>query len=207
MMTQERSFAMPTLLTPVQPPAERPQPPRKQWTRDEVAFLEASGRLEGHYELVEGEIFSKMGKKRPHVLAAGTVLRCLLEIFGERVECEAPIDVAPQDLPSSEPEPDLIVLSGPRRKIREGNPKPEDVVLVVEIADTTLAFDRGIKAALYSRARIPEYWVLDLNGRRLLVHRDPLPAGYDSISAYGPDEHVSPLAAPGASMPIGDLLS
>ncbi|MFN0166673.1 MAG: Uma2 family endonuclease [Bryobacteraceae bacterium] len=206
-MTARALVAMPTVLSPAKPPAERPEPLRKQWTRTEVEFLESSGRFPGHYELVEGELLSKMGKKRPHVIAAGTVLRCLLAVFGDRVEFEAPIDVAAEDLPSSEPEPDLIVLSESRLLIREGNPRPEEVVLVVEIADTTLAFDRVVKAALYGRARIPEYWILDLNGLRLLVHRHPSQEGYGTISAYGPDEQVSPLAAPSAPIRVGDLLS
>ena len=67
---------------------------------------------------------------------------------------------------------------------------------MVEVSDSTLRFDLTVKAALYARAGIIEYWVLDINGRRLIVHRDPTPTGYRSVVAYGESEKVTPLAAP-----------
>jgi Uma2 family endonuclease len=71
---------------------------------------------------------------------------------------------------------------------------------VVETADTTLRFDLTVKGALYARAGIPEYWVLDTNARRLIVHREPTPSGYSSAVAYGEAETVSPIAAPARAL-------
>ena len=148
---------MPTVLidTPTQPAPQ--EPPRKRWTRAECATLEASGLLDQqHLELVEGELISKMGKKRPHVNALALMYGWLLEVFGKRfVNQEAPIDVAPEDNPTNEPEPDVIVLKRGSSSFRS-NPRPEDLDLVVEVADTTLRFDLTIKAALYARAGIIE---------------------------------------------------
>ena len=190
--------------TPARPiPVE---PPRKLWTRAECAVLEASGLLdEQHLELIEGELISKMGKKRPHVNALTLLMAWLVQVFGTKfVNPEAPIDVAPEDNPTNEPEPDVIVLKRELSNFISANPGPEDLRLVVEIADTTLNFDLTTKAALYSRAGIVEYWVLDVSGRRLIVHRDPGESGYSSIVAFSEGESVAPLAAPHAEFRVHD---
>jgi Uma2 family endonuclease len=122
------------------------------------------------------------------------------------VNPDAPIDVAPQDNPINEPEPDLIVLTRPSREFPNTNPQPGDLRLMVEISDSTLGFDPTTKAALYARAGILEYWVLDIPARRLIVHRDPQIGLYRSITVYGEQEMVSPLAAPSHSFPVGEAL-
>ena len=146
------------------PPAQ--VPPRKRWTRDECKSFAGSGLFDNErLELVGGELISKMGKNRPHVNAFRLMLIWLQETFGnDRVDAEAPIDVHPDDNPSSEPEPDLIVLNRKCFKFVSANPQPSDISLLVEIADTTLNYDLSVKAALYARAGIFEYWVLDVSG-------------------------------------------
>lgn len=189
---------MPILQTdsPVFPPPQ--VPPRKRWTRDECAPLEASGIFERErLELVAGELISKMGKNRPHVNAFMLMQYWLMDTFGRHfVNAEAPIDVAPADNPINEPVPDLIVLNKEGDAIVSGNPQPQDVRLVVEISDSTLNFDRTVKARLYARAGIAEYWVLDVSGRRLFCHRDPVSGSYESVIIYEEHEVVNPLAAP-----------
>ena len=184
-------------------------PPRKRWTREECAALESSGLWEQqHLELVHGELISKMGKKRPHVNALVAVQAWLVRTFGEQfVNPEAPIDVAPQDNPSSEPEPDLVVLARPSREYTDANPRPSDLRLVVEISGSTLGFDLTTKAELYARAGIAEYWVVDVAARRLIVHREPREGLYRSISAYAEDEAVSPLASPHSEFRVADAFN
>jgi len=153
--------------------------------------------------LIEGELISKMGKKRPHANAIAAVHAWLLRVFGEQyVNQEAPIDVAPEDNPTNEPEPDLIVLAKLSREFKD-NPQPADLRLVVEISDSTLGFDLTTKARLYARARIVEYWVVDIPGRRIIVHRDPQEGQYRSVVAYSEQESVKPLASPGCELPVG----
>jgi Uma2 family endonuclease len=188
---------MPTLLTHIPelpPPAI---PPRKRWTREQCAPLEASGLFERErLELIDGELISKMGKNRPHVNALMLMLFWLAETFGKQfVVAEGPIDVSPEDNPSNEPEPDLIVLNRECASF-SANPQPRDIQLLVEISDSTLRFDLTVKAALYARAGIVEYWVLDITGRRLLCHRDPAAGRYNSIVVYSEEEWVAPLGAP-----------
>ncbi len=108
---------------------------------------------------------------------------------------EAPIDVAREDNPSSEPEPNSVVMSLDWSHFQTDNPQPADLLLIVEIADSTLGFDLKTKARLYARAEIAEYWVVDISGRRAIVHRDPVEGLYSSGVAYGDDESLSPLAA------------
>jgi Uma2 family endonuclease len=189
---------MPTLLTrtPEMPPA--PVPPRKRWTREECAPLEAAGLFEREkLELVDGELITKMGKNRRHVNAFRLMQYWLLEAFGkEFVDAEAPIDVSPGDNPSNEPEPDLMVLKRECATFVSRNPQPQDIRLLVEIADSSLNFDLNVKAALYARAGIVEYWVLDVTGRCLYCHRNPIGRGYTSVAIYQEHEMVAPLAAP-----------
>jgi Uma2 family endonuclease len=184
------------------------EPPRKRWTRAEHEALYESGLLNGQrLELVEGELISKMGKGRPHVNSAVLLLRWAVHVFGfERVLPESPIDVAPEDNPTNEPEPDLVVLKRDLTEFNQENPRPEDLELVVEVAASTLWFDLATKAALYARAGIADYWVLDIAGRRMIVHREPREGRYASVLVYGSEESVAPLAAPGTPLRIADVL-
>jgi len=173
-------------------------PPRKRWTREQCADLEASGLFEKErLELVDGELISKMGQNRPHVNAFTLMHLWLLEAFGKQfVNAEAPIDVSEADDPTNEPEPDLIVLKRKFTAFASGNPHPRDIDLVVEIADSTLTFDLTTKAALYARAGIVEYWVLDVTGRRLFSHRNPVSGRYSEVAIYNEHEPIVPIAAP-----------
>jgi len=200
---------MPTAIneTPSIPPP--PEPPRKRWTREECAVLEASGLWEQqHLELIEGELISKMGKKRPHTNAMVIMHAWLLRVFGEQfVNQEASMDVAPGDNAINEPEPDLIVLARPSREIRSGNPQPSDIRLLVEVSDTTVKFDLTVKARLYARAGIAEYWVVDIPARRIVVHRDPQDGQYRSVVAYSENESVRPMASPEHEFPVGSAFA
>ena len=76
-----------------------------------------------------------------------------------------------------------------------GRPQPADLLLVVEVSDSSLDFDLVTKARLYARAAIQDYWVMDVANSRIIVHRDPMGGAYRSVVAYSVDEFVAPLAA------------
>ncbi|HTW64924.1 MAG TPA: Uma2 family endonuclease [Bryobacteraceae bacterium] len=198
---------MPATLTE-RPPAPAAQyPARKRWTRAECERLEALGIFDQqHLELIEGELIDKkMSKNRPHIDAATLLFGWLIQIFGLRfVNTEAPIDVSPEDNPRNQPIPDLIVLTPAYAAagFLSATPQPRDLALVVEIADTSLPFDLTVKATLYARAGIADYWVLDVPRRRLIVHRNPSEGQYGSITAYAENESVAPLAAPDSSFQV-----
>lgn len=173
---------------------------RKLWTREECAAMEDAGFLEpGRYELIGGELLERMGKKRPHGIALNKIQYWLADLFGpDYVQSEMPIDVSAQDNPVNEPEPDILVLNRPMTEYREGNIPPTELRLLVEVADATLLFDLRTKAAIYSRAGIAEYWVVDIPNRRIVVHRQPSGSRYQSVIAYLEHESVAPEAAPEA---------
>jgi Uma2 family endonuclease len=129
-----------------------------------------------------------------------------MRVFGARlVNAEVPIDVAPEDNPTNEPQPDLIVLKREYSGFRSATPQPKDLDLVVEIADSSLTFDLTVKAALYARAGIADYWVLDLLGRRLMVHGNPQDARYASVTSYDENKSVAPLSAPNSPFPVREV--
>jgi Uma2 family endonuclease len=113
--------------------------------------------------------------------------------------------------PMSRPEPDIAVVPGGPRDYRKAHPKT--ALLLVEVADTTLAYDREWKGSLYARGGIRELWIVNLLDRVLEVYREPVSSStakhgwaYRSVSKLGPGETAKPLAAPGASVAVADLL-
>ena len=111
----------------------------------------------------------------------------------------------------SDPVPDISVLTGSVRDYVATQPTTAE--LVVEVSDTSLAIDTGEKAQLYAAGRIADYWVVDLNNRVVVVHRDPRadpasPSGssYATVITLPPGQSVSPLAAPRANVHVADLL-
>jgi hypothetical protein len=135
------------------------------------------------------------------------LLEWFLQVFGFRmVNVEAPIDVAPEDNPTNEPVPDLIVLRKDPSHFTS-NPQPQDLWLVLEIADSSLNFDLRVKAPLYARAGVVECWVLDVTGRRLIVHRDPKSGSYTDVVVYSEHENVSPLAAAAGEFRVADAFA
>jgi Uma2 family endonuclease len=189
---------MPSALSESIAPPPLESLPRKRWTRAEIEELTSLGWFGGeHYELIDGELLNKTGKHEAHVLAVLLIQEWLISIFGFwRVRKEDPIDVATQDNEHNEPEPDLVVLKEPIQNLQMRRPGPEDVLLAIEVADSTLRMDRSKKADLYARAGIPDYWILDMQNRRMIVHREPAAGRYASVIAYRADESVAPLAAP-----------
>ena len=166
--------------------------PRKVWTRAEVDRLSWDGLS---LELINGDLIDRMGKRPPHIYWKTVLRDWLIEHVGAPyVRTEDPIDVAPEDNPTNEPEPDLSVTHLSMQEMRGANPKPENLRLVVEISDHTYSFDRTIKAALYARAGIREYWLLDVrkvDAPRFLVHREPKDGQYQvSTHSYDEDVHV-----------------
>ena len=182
-------------------------PPRKRWTRYECEQLAATGLLDlSQLELIEGELITKMGKKRPHVTTALRLQSWLAEVFGFFfVQADAPINVEPEDNPTNEPMPDFAVLKT-RVDMIHANPRPSDIHLVAEVSDSTVQFDRTTKARLYARAGIGEYWIIDINSRSVIVHRAPVAGIYTSVFAYAENEPVSPLSAPQAEFRAATVL-
>jgi Uma2 family endonuclease len=180
-------------------------PTAVRWTREDCDYFERTGVLSYRYELVEG-VINRLGQNYTHANLVRLMISWLFSTFGDAfVFTQTSIDVRPEDNPTSKPEPDGIVLSRPASELT-ANPVPSDIRLLVEAADTTLAYDLTVKAALYARAGIEEYWVVALFERKLIVHRQPRDGAYQSITEYGETDRVAALAAPDNPVSVSRLL-
>lgn len=110
--------------------------------------------------------------------------------------------------PRSEPQPDLTLLRPRPDRYRTGLPRAEDVLLVIEIADASLRYDRDIKGSLYALAGLPEYWIVNLPDRNIEIHRDPgKPSGrYRTVTEVS-EGTLSPLTLPDLAIDIADWLN
>lgn len=182
-------------------------PTRKRWTRDECALLVNLGVLNGRYELIDGEIVSKMGQGALHISVTKAVLKWLVTVFGlDFARGQSSVDVAEVDVPLNEPEPDAFVTTLPDEAFFKHIPMPNEVSLIVEVSDSSLRYDLTTKADVYARSSFPDYWVVDIPGRRIITHRDPTSDGYMTMTVYLENELVSPLARPDAALRVGSVL-
>ncbi|WP_395088041.1 Uma2 family endonuclease [Armatimonas sp.] len=186
-------------------PAPSPSPRRKRWSRDEYHRLAEQGWLGTlRWELIQGEIVEVMPQNPSHSTGIMRLLLALVPIFGlEFVRAQLPIVLGPEN----EPEPDVTVTVGTVANYANQQPGSEDIRLLIEASSTTLRDDLTLKAALYAQSGIQEYWVLDLENRRLHVHRNPTSSGWGAIQNLGETEQITPLSAPQASISIAQLLS
>jgi Uma2 family endonuclease len=142
-------------------------------------------------ELLEGWLVGKMTKDPPHVVSVGCIHDYLRTLVGEawHVRIEGPVTTG-----DSEPEPDISVVRGQRRDFADRHPGPEDVVLLIEVADTSLDRDRGWKKRIYAAANIPVYWVVNLVDRQVEVFTRPTGPGsqptYASAAVFPAEDSV-----------------
>jgi Uma2 family endonuclease len=133
-------------------------------------------------------------------------LKCLAGFFAvEMVRVQHPMEAAPGDRERSLPEPDVAVLRERKNEYVSRHPRGDEMLLAIEVSDTTAAFDRSRKATLYARAGVPEYWVLDLNARMLVVHREPDGTQYRQTFLHAPEEAV-PLPGRSETIRVADIL-
>jgi Uma2 family endonuclease len=184
-----------------------PDPRPFRFTRDHFRIIRDAGRFDGHrVELIGGVIYHMSPINEPHVAGVSLTADALKAAFGAGyyVRVQAPLDLGLL----SDPEPDVAVVPGSPRAYKTA---PVSALLVVEVADTTLTHDLTTKAEQYAAAGIPDYWVLDLVNRRLLVFRDPQPipvggTAYRTQLTLGPPDSVELLAAPGHRIAVAELL-
>jgi Uma2 family endonuclease len=179
------------------------QQPRR-WTRKEYDRMVETGILgsEDRVELIEGEILTMSPQKSRHATGVQLAGDALQGVFGQGfvVRRQLPLALAAD----SEPEPDVAVVEGGPRDYRDAH--PSTALLIVEVAEASLAYDRTAKRALYAAAGIPEYWIVNLPDRALEVYREPLGSDYRSRLVLRPDDIVSPRARPEARILAADLL-
>lgn len=175
-----------------------------RWTREEYHQLADKGFFPPgkRVELIDGVIYEMSPQKSPHATGITLVLDALRAAFpqGHHVRVQLPLILGDE----SEPEPDLAVVPGPPRDYAEDHPKT--AVLIVEVSDSSSFHDRERKRSRYARSAIPEYWILDVVGKQLEVYRNPGEGGYQTRLVLKTADTITPLASPGASIAVTDLL-
>lgn len=155
-------------------------------------------------ELIRGEIVRKMPIGTSHAFAVNMLTRLL----SKRLPESAMLSIQnPVLLTDSEPEPDVAVLSFPTDAYASRRPVAEDVFLLIEVADTSLAFDRDVKGPVYAEAGIVEYWIVNLNNSTVEIYRDPQPDGrFATVTTASISATLSPLKFSDVSLRVDEIL-
>ena len=160
---------------------------------------------EDKVELIDGYLVKKMPQNTPHSSTIMRITKILIRVLP--ADWNARIQL-PITLASSEPEPDAALVRGDDRSFDTRHPEPADFGIVIEVADSTLAFDRGIKLELYAEAHIPEYWIVNLVENQVEVYTQPQGTSYTTRTDYTTGQSV-PLVLDGiaaGTIPVDDLL-
>ncbi len=180
---------------------------RHRFTVEEYHRMAEAGLLseDDRVELIEGEIIEMAPIGSRHhacVMRLDELLRRPGVSGGYIVSVQGPVRLDE----GNEVQPDLALLRR-RPDFYAGElPDPEDVLLVVEVSDTTLAYDRDVKLPRYARAGIPEVWIVDLQGDRVESHSDPSPEGYGVSREFGPGEQARSVSVEDLSLPVDEIL-
>jgi len=184
------------------------KPARRRFTVDEYYRMAETGILtpDERVELLNGEIYEMAAMGSRHAGRVSFLSRWLNARLAARaiVRVQLPIHLSA----GSEPEPDLavVLLRKDDPDYDRAHPTPDEVRLVIEIADSSLAYDRDLKLPRYAEAGIPEVWIVDLLSNRVLVYREPEGANYRSVETVGRDGTLAPTAFADLHLPVAELL-
>ena len=155
-------------------------------------------------ELIEGEIVEMAPIGSRHAACVKRLNRLLSQQAGQHalLGVQDPIHLGER----SEPQPDMALLRPKDDTYATAHPGPEDIFLLIEVADTSVDYDREIKASLYARFGVGEVWVVDLTSERIEVYRSPGPEGYRQTRIVEAHEHLAPEAFPHVSLSAREIL-
>jgi Uma2 family endonuclease len=181
---------------------------RRLFTVEEYHRMVYAGifREDDRLEIIDGEIIQMSPIGRWHWISVARANALLVKKLDERAVVSIQGPVRLDDW--SEPQPDVAVFK-PRKDFyagKPGGPEPGDVLLVVEMADSSLAYDQSKKRSRYARSGLPEYWIVDLNHETLVVYRNPRGDGYETVLTLQRGESMAPLAFPDVEITVDELL-
>jgi Uma2 family endonuclease len=156
-------------------------------------------------ELLDGEVVWMSPINDPHIGCVNRLTRLFASRSAEDVallSIQNPVRVGDYDLP----QPDVALLRPRRDFYGEAKARPEDVLLLIEVSDSTLRVDLGRKARIYADAGVAEYWVIDLNNHVLYVHRAPTAGRYTSRRVQGREDRIGATFAPEVQFGVAELI-
>ncbi len=155
-------------------------------------------------ELIEGEVVHMAAIGSRHAACVDRLTRLFVQAAGERAIVRIQNPVRLGDL--SEPEPDLVLAKPQSDFYATAHPTAADVLLLVEVSDSSHRYDDTVKRPLYARQGVPEVWIVDLETDAIRVHRDPSGEGYGSVTTSRPEDTLSPTAFPDLKIPVRAVL-
>jgi Uma2 family endonuclease len=178
----------------------------RKWTVKEYHKLGEMGFFhpEERVELLSGNIIKMSAKGTAHTSATRRTASVLRDLLGNQAAIYTQDPIALDD--NSEPEPDIAVVRIDPFDYATHHPTPSEVYLIIEVADSSLTFDREIKAKIYARSGIADYWVLNVGDRQLHVFREPAVDGYQSEVILGETASISPIEFPAFNIEIQAML-
>lgn len=155
-------------------------------------------------ELLEGIVSHRSPKGVSHVIISRWIAEQFRERLGEGyyLITQDPITLAEQ---ASEPEPDITIARGSMFDYIEHHPYPEDILLVIEVADSSIEIDKKIKMPIYAKPRIQDYWVVDIKTKEITIYRQPLEDSYQQVQVAKGSDILVPLALPEITFQVKDL--
>jgi Uma2 family endonuclease len=210
MATADTTTSTPSFNTPVPTWTELSQVPAApdghvRFSREAYHRMFDAGVLnaETRYELIDGEIIVSP----PIGPGSGNFISRLTDFFVKQLpneyQCRVQLPIIIGD--DSEPEPDLAIVRRRESDYQDEHPAPQDVVLLIEVSHSSLVRDRGQKLDLYAKSDIPEYWIVDVERRQLIIHRSPEPRGYADVQQIKERIVVAPLAIPSCRLELSWL--
>lgn len=179
---------------------------RRRFTVDEYLRMAEVGLLteDDKVELIQGEIIKMSPINVAHASVVKRLIRLLSKALGDRaiLSAQDPVQLTNDSLP----QPDITLLQPQHDFYSWKHPGPESVLLLIEVSDTTLNYDRRTKGALYAAAGIAEYWIVNLPARQIEAYREPRPTGYRTTTIYSPGEVLTPLTFPDVALNVDDIL-
>jgi Uma2 family endonuclease len=178
---------------------------RRRFTVEEYYRMAEAGILteSDRVELIEGEIIEMSPIGLRHSLCVAALNGRLAVAVAGRAEQWSANPV--RFFPHTEPQPDVVFVRGPLSRYSE-HPGPADVLLLIEVSDTSYRFDRLVKLPLYARADVPDVWIVDLTRDVIEVFRQPSPSGYGSTQRVERSGAVTPLAFPDVVLAVTEIL-
>ena len=179
---------------------------KKLFTVDDYHAMARTGIIgeDDRVELIEGEVIQMAPVGSRHQAVVDRLTRLFVALAGGRaiVRVQGPVRLAR----ITEPQPDLQLLAPRDDFYAAAHPSQADALLVVEVADTTLRFDRDEKSVIYARRGVPELWIVDVTGNCILVMRDPAIQGYRAVTTLSRGESLAPQAFPDLTVSVEELL-
>jgi len=178
----------------------------KKFTISQYYLMSETGILteNDRVELIEGEILEMSPIGTGHAVCVNRLAKVLFSSLSDEITISVQNPVRLSNF--SEPEPDFAILKGQPEDYESKHPEPEDILVLIEVSDSTIEYDRTTKAPLYARQKIHELWIIDLNALVVEVYRFPSPEGYQQIQVFRQDQSIAFEAFPNILIEVAKIL-